>query len=170
LNDFVASAFTTGKVYIKSDGTPWRPIVHVRDIAAAILAALEAPQETVHNEIFNVGRTEENYRISELATVVAETVPDSRVEYAPDGGPDKRCYRINCEKIRRSLPGFHPNWTAREGAQELYDAYRSIGLTREDVESGRYIRLHQIRRLLTAGQLDSDLRWSRQPAETSVCA
>ncbi|MGB8768997.1 MAG: SDR family oxidoreductase [Candidatus Korobacteraceae bacterium] len=168
LNDLVASAFTTGKVYIKSDGTPWRPIVHIRDIIVAILATLEAPQEAIHNETFNVGRTEENYRISELAAVVAETVPGSHVEYAPDGGPDKRCYRINCDKIRRSLPGFRPIWTAREGAQELYDAYRAVGLTRDDVEGGRYIRIRQIQRLLEAGQVDASLRWSRQPAGASV--
>ena len=108
LNDFVASAYTTGRVYIKSDGTPWRPIVHIRDIIGAILSVLEAPREAVHNEIFNVGRTEENYRIRELADIVAETVPGCRVEYAPGGGPDKRCYRINCDKIRRVLPEFPP--------------------------------------------------------------
>ena len=99
LNDFVASAFTSGRVYIKSDGTPWRPIVHIRDIIAAALAVLEAPREAIHNETFNVGQTEENYRIRELAAIVAETVPGCRIEYAPDGGPDKRCYRVSCDKI-----------------------------------------------------------------------
>jgi nucleoside-diphosphate-sugar epimerase len=117
LNDFVASALTTGRVYIKSDGTPWRPIVHIRDIIAAALAVLEAPREAIHNETFNVGQTEENYRIRELADIVAETVPGSRIEYAPDGGPDKRCYRVTCEKIRRQLPGFRPQWTARKVRQ-----------------------------------------------------
>ena len=115
LNDLVASAYTTGRVYIKSDGTPWRPIVHIRDIIAAILSVLEAPREAIHNETFNVGQTEENYRISELADIVAETVPGCRVEYAPGGGPDKRCYRVNCDKIRRLLPSFRPQWTARKG-------------------------------------------------------
>jgi nucleoside-diphosphate-sugar epimerase len=170
LNDLVASAYTTGKVYIKSDGTPWRPIVHIRDIIGAILATLEAPQDAIHNETFNVGRTEENYRISELAAIVAETVRGSCVEYAFDGGPDKRCYRVNCDKIQRSLPGFRPQWTARQGAQELYDAYRAAGLTRTDVEGGCYIRIRQIQRLLQAGQLDASLRWSRKPTETPVCA
>ncbi len=170
LNDLVASAYTTGRVYIKSDGTPWRPIVHIRDIIAAILAALEAPQEAIHNETFNVGRTEENYRISELAAIVAEIVPGSHVEYAPDGGPDKRCYRINCDKIRRLLPGFRPQWTARQGAQELYDAYRTAGLSREQMECGRYVRISHIQRLLNAGQLDASLRWSRQAAEAVVVA
>ena len=101
LNDLVAAAYTTGRVYIKSDGTPWRPIVHIRDIIAAVVAVLEAPRDAIHNETFNVGRTDENYRIRELADIVAETVPGCQVEYAPGGGPDKRCYRINCDKIHR---------------------------------------------------------------------
>jgi nucleoside-diphosphate-sugar epimerase len=159
LNDLVAAAYTTGRVYVKSDGTPWRPIIHIRDMAGAAVAILEAPREAIHNQTFNVGQTEENYRIRELAAIVAETVPGSQVEYAPDGGPDRRCYRINCDKIRRLVPGFRPQWTARQGAQELYDAYRVAGLTREDVESGRYIRLRHIQRLLHAGRLDASLRW-----------
>ena len=160
LNDLVASAYTTGRVYIKSDGTPWRPIIHIRDIIGAALAVLQAPREAVHNQTFNVGRTEENYRIRDLAAIVAETVPGSRVEYAPDGGPDRRCYRINFDKIRRLVPGFCPHWTARQGAHELYQAYRAVGLTREDVESGRYIRLKHIQRLMKDGQLDTSLRWN----------
>jgi len=159
LNDLVASAYTTARVYIKSDGTPWRPIVHIRDIVGAVLAVLKTPREAVHNQTFNVGRSEENYRIRELATIVAETVPGSRIEYAPDGSPDRRCYRINFHKICRLVPGFQPQWTARKGAQELYEAYRSKGLTREDVESSRYIRLKHIQCLLQAGQLDASLRW-----------
>jgi len=170
LNDLVAGAYTTGRVYIKSDGTPWRPIVHIRDIIAAALAALEAPQDAIHNQTFNVGSTEENYRVRELAEIVAETVPGCRIEYAPGGSPDKRCYRINCDKIRRMLPSFRPQWTARKGAQELYEAYRAAGLRSEDMQSGRYVRLSNIRRLLKAGQLDASLRWSRQRAETTVNA
>jgi nucleoside-diphosphate-sugar epimerase len=163
LNDLVAWAHTTGRVYVKSDGTPWRPIVHIRDIIAAAIAALEAPQDAIHNQTFNVGRTEETYRISELANIVAETVPGCHVEYAPDGGPDKRCYRISCEKIGRMLPNFRPQWTARKGAQELYDAYRAAGLTFEDLEGGRYSRMHNIQRLMKAGQVDASLRWSLEP-------
>jgi len=170
LNDFVASALTTGRVYIKSDGTPWRPIIHIRDIIAAMLSALDAPREAVHNQIFNVGRAEENYRISELAEIVQQTVPGSRVEYAPGGGPDKRCYRINCDKIHRMLPSFRPQWTARKGAQELYDVYRRAGLTAQDLESGRYIRIKRIQGLLKAGQLDASLRWGTRSAETPVVA
>jgi nucleoside-diphosphate-sugar epimerase len=170
LNDLVAAAYTQGRVYIKSDGTPWRPIVHIRDIIGAALAALEAPREAIHNEVFNVGMTEENYRIRDIATIVAETVPGSRVEYAPGGGPDLRCYRVNCDKIHRMLPAFRPQWNTRKGAQELYDAYRAVGLTREDMESGRYVRLKHIQRLLKAGQLDPALHWTSQHAGTVVGA
>jgi len=159
LNDLVASACTTSRILIKSDGSPWRPITHIRDIVAAIVAVLAAPREVVHNETFNVGRTGENYRIRELADIVAETVPGCQVEYAPGGGPDKRCYRVTCDKICRVLPEFRPQWTARKGAQELYDAYREVGLTAEDLERGRYIRLAQIQRLQKAGRLDNSLRW-----------
>jgi nucleoside-diphosphate-sugar epimerase len=168
LNDLVASAYTTGKVYIKSDGTPWRPIVHIRDIMAAALAVLEAPRESIHNETFNVGRTEENYRIRDLAAIVAETVPGCHIEYAPDGGPDKRCYRINCDKILRALPGFRPQWTARKGAQELYDAYRAAGLTAEQCSC--YFRIGHIQGLLKAGRLEDTLRWCPQAAQAAAMA
>jgi nucleoside-diphosphate-sugar epimerase len=170
LNDLVAWAYTAGKVYIKSDGTPWRPIVHIRDIVAAAICALEAPQEAIHNETFNVGQTAENYRIRELAQIVAETVPGCRIEYAADGGPDKRCYRINCDKIQRQLPGFRPQWTARKGAQELYDAYRAAGLTFQDLERGRYMRINSIRKLMEAGRLNASLRWCERPAEAAAVA
>jgi nucleoside-diphosphate-sugar epimerase len=170
LNDLVASAYTTGRVLIKSDGTPWRPITHIRDIIAAVVAVLESPRERIHNETFNVGRTEENFRIRELADLVAETVPGCHVEYAPGGGPDKRCYRVTCDKIKRVLPNFRPEWTARRGAQELYDAYRAVGLTAEDMERGRYVRISQIQCLQKAGQLNGSLRWRRQPAGVTVLA
>jgi nucleoside-diphosphate-sugar epimerase len=170
LNDFVAAAFATGRIYIKSDGTPWRPIVHIRDIVAAIRSVLDAPIALIHNEIFNVGQTEENYRISELADIVAETVPASRIEYAPGGRPDRRCYRVNCDKIRRVLPGFRPQWTARRGAQQLYQAYRTAGLTAEDLDHGRYIRISHIQRLLNAGKINASLHWSRQPGQAAVVA
>lgn len=159
LNDLVASAYTTGLVYIKSDGTPWRPIVHVRDIIEAILCVLEAPRDAVHNETFNVGQTSENYRISELAAIVAETVPNCRIEYANGGGPDKRCYRVNCDKVRAVLPNFHPQWNARKGAQELYAAFRENGLTASELESGRYVRIKQIQKLLNSGRLNDLLHW-----------
>ena len=164
LNDFVAAASTTGRIYIKSDGTPWRPIIHIRDIIQAMICVLDAPKNAVHNATFNVGSTSENYRISELAAIVAETVPGCRIEYAPDGGPDKRCYRVNCDKILRVLPQFQPQWTARRGAQELYDAYRAAGLTGDDLASGRYFRINTIQRLQKAGQLDTALHWTTPSA------
>lgn len=159
LNDLVAAAYVTGRVYMKSDGTPWRPIVHIRDIIAAMLSVLDAPQDLIHNETFNVGDTAENYRISQLADIVAETVPGCRIEYAAGGGPDKRCYRVSCDKIRRVLPGFRPAWTARKGAQELYEAYRAAGLNATDLERGRYIRISNIEKLVKVGRLDDSLRW-----------
>jgi nucleoside-diphosphate-sugar epimerase len=168
LNDLVASALTTGRVYIKSDGTPWRPIVHIRDIIAAVIVVLDAPREAVHNQTFNVGRNDENFRIRELADIVAEVVPGCRVEYAPGGGPDLRCYRVNFDKINRLLPAFRPQWTARKGAQELYDAYRSVGLRAEDIERGRYVRINEIRRLQQVGKLDSSLHWMGRSAETTI--
>jgi nucleoside-diphosphate-sugar epimerase len=161
LNDLVAAAYTTGKVLIKSDGTPWRPIVHIRDIIAAMISVLAAPKQAIHNQVFNVGRTEENFRIRELAEIVAETVPGCRIEYAPGGGPDKRCYRINFDKIQRILPNFRPEWTARDGARELFEAFRMVGLTTEEMDRGRYTRMSEIRRLLTSGELDLTLRQKR---------
>jgi nucleoside-diphosphate-sugar epimerase len=158
LNDLVASAFTKGQVYIKSDGSPWRPIVHVRDIIGAILSVLEAPRSAIHNEVFNVGRTEENFRIRDLAEIVAETVPGCRIEYAPGGGPDKRCYRVNCDKIRRVLPRFKPQWDARRGAQELYNGYLAAGLTAAEVDSGQYTRIKHLRSLLSDDAVDASLR------------
>jgi nucleoside-diphosphate-sugar epimerase len=168
LNDFVAAAYATGRVFIKSDGTPWRPIVHVRDIIAAMVSVLEAPRDAIHNETFNVGQTEENYRISQLADIVAETVPGCRIEYAAGGGPDKRCYRVSCEKIRRVLPSFRPQWTARKGAQELLDAYRAAGLSSADLENGRYTRIRHIERLINTGRLDRSLRWMQLNGVTAV--
>lgn len=168
LNDLVASAFTTGSIYIKSDGTPWRPIVHIRDIIGAMIAVLDAPREAVHNHIFNVGRNEENFRIRELADIVAQVVPGCQIEYAPGGGPDLRCYRVNFDKIGRIVPGFKPQWTATLGAQELYDAYKNLGLTSADIEAGRYTRLKEIRRLQDAGTLDNDLHWIKKYAEAAV--
>ncbi len=168
LNDLVASALTTGGVLIKSDGTPWRPIVHIRDIIGAMMAVLEAPREVVHNAVFNVGQTSENYRVSELAEIVAQTVPGSQIEYAPGGSPDKRCYRVNSGKIQRVLPNFRPQWTARKGAQELYDAYRAAGFTADDMKSGRYFRIQSIRKRIEQGQLDTSLRWIRSSSTEPV--
>lgn len=170
LNDLVASAFTTGRILIKSDGTPWRPIVHIRDIIAAMIAVLDSPLDVVRNQTLNVGRDDENYRIRELAEIVALVIPGCRIEYAPGGGPDRRCYRVSFAKINRVLPAFKAQWTALRGAQELYDAYRSAGLTPEDLEVGRYLRIAEIRRLQGSQLLDGGLRWMETPAATPVIA
>jgi nucleoside-diphosphate-sugar epimerase len=159
LNNLVAWAFATGRVYIKSDGTPWRPIVHIEDISRAFLAALEAPRELVHNQAFNVGRSQENYQIHDLAEIVKVAVPGCVIEYAPDAGPDTRCYRVDFSRITKVLPGFQPRWDAARGARELYDVYRRVGLRVEDFEGPRYKRIDHIQRLLATGQLDSSLRW-----------
>jgi nucleoside-diphosphate-sugar epimerase len=141
LNNLTAHAFTSGKVLLKSDGMSWRPIVHIEDIGRAFLAALEAPVDTVHNEIFNVGVTTENYRIREIAEIVKETVPGSRIEFAASAGPDKRTYRVDCSKVARLLPKFRPQWTARRGARDLHNRYTEYGLLLEDFEGARYQRL-----------------------------
>ena len=167
LNNLVAWAFTTGKVFIKSDGSPWRPIIHIADISRAFIAALEAPREAVHNEAFNVGRNEDNYRIRDLADIVRETVPGCTIEYAADGGPDKRCYRVDSSKIRAVLPNFQPVWDARKGARELHDAYRRVGLRLEDFEGPKYKRIDHIKSLLQTGRLRPDLRWAGAPQRKS---
>jgi len=158
LNNLVAWAFAEGRVHIKSDGTPWRPIVHIEDIARAFLAVLVAPCEAVHNQAFNVGQTEENYRIRELAEIVREVVPGSTIEYATGGGPDPRCYRVDFGKIGRVLPEFKPRWRARQGAEELYAAYRSAGLRLEDCEGPRFKRIDHLKQLLATGRIDGTLR------------
>jgi nucleoside-diphosphate-sugar epimerase len=168
LNNLVAWAVTTGLVYIKSDGTPWRPIVHIEDITRAFIAVLRAPRELVHNEAFNVGRTAENYRIRDLADIVKEVVPGCRIEYAEDGGPDKRCYRVDCDKLATTLPDYQPEWTALRGAQELYEAYQRVGLRLEDFEGPRYKRIDHIKQLLESGRIDASLRWSAEAAVLSV--
>lgn len=159
LNNLVAWAFTTGRVYIKSDGTPWRPIVHIDDISRAFIAVVKAPQESIHNQAFNIGITEENYQIRDLAKIVEETVPGCRIEFAGDAGPDKRCYRVDFSKVFRTLPEFKPTWNARRGAEQLHAAYRKIGITLDDFEGPRYKRIAHIKKLIGHGHLDENLRW-----------
>src|SRR3954470_1061258 len=162
LNNLVAWAFTSGRVLLKSDGTPWRPIVHIEDISRAFLTVLESPAEIVRGEAFNVGRDDQNYRIREIAQIVKETVPGCEIAFAQDAGPDKRNYRADFGKIARVLPGFQPQWDARKGAKQLYETYKGIGLKLEDFEGPRYRRIDQIKLLIASGQLRSDLRWNPQ--------
>lgn len=160
LNNLVAWAYAVGRVHIKSDGSPWRPTVHIEDISSAFLAALTAPREAIHNQAFNVGQTEENYCVRELAEIVREVVVGSRVEYAEDGRPDARSYRVDFSKIRRLLPAAKPKWNVRRGAEQLYSAYRSAGLVVEDFEGPRFKRIEHVKQLLASGRLDATLRWT----------
>lgn len=168
LNNLVAWAFTTGKIMMKSDGTPWRPIVHIEDISRAFIAAMHAPVELVHNQAFNVGRTTENYRVRDLAMIVKDTIPGCEVSFAPGAGPDVRNYRVNCDKITRVLPEFQPQWDARRGAQELFNSYRTFGLELNDFEGPRYKRIAHIKQLLAEGALDNTLRWTKEPAGENI--
>jgi nucleoside-diphosphate-sugar epimerase len=172
VNSLVGYAYTTGAIRIESDGTPWRPLVHIEDISRAFLAALEAPRETVHNQAFNVGHSHENYRISEVANMVLAVVPGSRVSYAPGGGPDPRCYRVDCSKITRLLPTFRTRWTVADGVRELYEAYRAHGLRHDEFigSQSRYLRIRHIQRLQQAGRLNQDLRWTARGAGAAVAA
>jgi nucleoside-diphosphate-sugar epimerase len=158
-NNLTAWAFTTGRVYLKSDGTPWRPIVHIEDISRAYIAALHAPREIVHNEAFNVGATTENYQIREIAEIVRQVVPGCRIDYAPDAGPDKRCYRVDCNRIARVLHGYKPQWTAWRGIEQLYEEYKRIGLTLEEFEGPKFMRIAHVKSLIKEGALGGDLRW-----------
>ena len=164
LNNLVAWAFTSGKVMLKSDGSPWRPIVHIEDISRAFLAVLSVPRERVHAQAFNVGKNDQNYRIRDIAQIVKETVPGCEIAFADDAGPDKRNYRADFSKVARLLPEFQPQWDARKGAKQLYDAYKAIGLVLADFEGPRYRRIDQIKQLMASGNLGADLRWLTEPA------
>jgi len=156
VNNLVGVAYTTGEILIQSDGTPWRPLVHVQDISRAFLAVLEAPREAIHNQAFNVGSSDENYQIRDIVTMVQEVVPGCSVRYQEGGGPDPRCYRVRCDKIGAHLPGFRTEWTVRRGVEELYTSFVRHGLTREMFAN--YVRLPRIQSLLGSGQVDAALR------------
>jgi nucleoside-diphosphate-sugar epimerase len=161
VNNLVGLALTTGEVLIKSDGTPWRPLVHIEDISRAFLVMLEAPLELVHDQAFNVGRSEENYQVRDIADIVADVVPDCRVIYATGGEPDKRSYQVNFSRLADTFPEFTPEWTVRRGAQDLYRTYCANGLTAEQFEGSTFLRIKRITELLDDGRLGSDLRWQR---------
>lgn len=160
LNDFVAAAHTAGQIFIKSDGTPWRPLVHIEDVCRAFAAASSGPRAAIHNQAFNVGRSEENYRVRELADIVKLLIPDCTVAYAPGGGPDLRCYRVDCSKILRALPHFSPQWRISRGVAQLGAAFRAVGLTATDATGAKYFRLRALTAHRDAGRLGADLRWS----------
>lgn len=161
LNNLTAWAYTTGQVFLKSDGRALRPIVHIEDISRAFLAILQAPKDVVRNGVFNIGTTTENYRVSELAEIVAAVVPGSRIEYAEGAGPDKRNYRVDCNRLARTLPDYKPQWTARRGAEELYEAFQRTGITVDDFEGPRYKRIAHVKQLMEEGRLTDRLRWAK---------
>jgi nucleoside-diphosphate-sugar epimerase len=158
LNNLTAWAVTTGKVMLKSDGSPWRPIAHIQDISRAFALALAAPREAVHDQAFNIGSSDENYRIRQLAEIVAEVVPGTVVTFAEGASPDARDYRVSCAKAADVL-GFETEWTARKGAEELYAAYRQVDLSLAEFEGPRYQRLAHLRQLMEAGLVDATMRW-----------
>ena len=158
VNNLVGFAVTTGKVLLMSDGSPWRPLVHIRDIIAAFIACLDAPREAIHNEAFNVGMNGENYRIRDVAEIVKDVVPGCEVTFAADASPDTRNYRVDFTKITEKVPAFQPTWTVRAGVEELYRAYTSAELTKDEWEGWKYYRLRAVKRLQEQGRIDDELR------------
>ena len=163
VNDFCAAAARDGRILIKSDGTPWRPLVHVEDICRAFLAVLHSDRTAVHNQAFNVGQSEENYRVSELAEIVRRAYPGCEVEMAPGGGPDKRCYRVDCSKICRIMPHYRPTWTVPAGVEQLREVFAGCAASEFGAE-GRFLRLPKLRKLLAGGALQRDLRFAPEAA------
>ena len=159
LNNLTAWAYTTGEILLKSDGTPWRPVVHIEDISLAAIAMLEAPRERIHNQAFNVGQNAENYQMRQLAEIVRDTVPNCEVKIADGAEPDKRNYRVDFAKYTQTFPNHSLRWTAARGVKQIYDSYRTYGLQRDEYEGPRYKRIAQIRQLMSTGQLDETLRW-----------
>jgi nucleoside-diphosphate-sugar epimerase len=162
VNNLTGYAVATGEVLFKSDGSPWRPLVHAEDMARAFVAALEAPRDAVHGEAFNVGSTTENYRVRQIGELVEQLVPGSRIVFGEGAGPDVRTYRVSCEKLAATLPEARPRWTLARGIEELRDAFLSRGLTREELEGPRFQRIRRVRALQDEGRLDERLRW-REP-------
>jgi nucleoside-diphosphate-sugar epimerase len=158
VNNLTAVAMTTGEVRLQSDGTPWRPLVHIEDISRAFLAMLEAPRELVHDEAFNVGRAQDNVQVRQIAEMVRDAVPGSTVSFAEGAGPDLRNYRVDFAKLDETFPDLKLRWSVRDGIEELAGVYARYGLTYEDFTSSRFVRLRRIRELLTAGTVDEMLR------------
>jgi nucleoside-diphosphate-sugar epimerase len=169
INNLTGFAYTTGEIFIKTDGLAWRPLVHVEDISRAFLAVLESPRELIHNEAFNVGITKENYRIRDMAESVEKLLPGSKIIYATCGGPDPRCYRVDCSKIAKTFPEFQPQWTVLRGIEELFEAYQCYGLTFEDF-LGRFHRIEHVKKLMQEQRLDHTLRWRQTVPSSSMCA
>ncbi|TPG31506.1 NAD-dependent epimerase/dehydratase family protein [Mycolicibacterium hodleri] len=162
VNNLVAHAVTTGKVMLQSDGTPWRPLVHVLDIAQAFVAALAAPRHAIHDQAFNVGRVGENYQVRDVAQLIAELAPGCVVTYAEGATADIRDYRVDFTKIERELPGYQPQWTVRDGIEQLLAAYSGGGMSPAGFAGPKFFRLRTITQLLDRGDLDTKLRWTHR--------
>ncbi len=160
INNLVAWAYTTGRVFIKSDGSPWRPFVHIADICRAFIEILNAPSLSVHDEILNVGETSQNYQIRQVAEFVERIVPGCQVEYAKDGGPDKRNYRVSCDKISQVLPSFTAKWSINKSIKDLLHCYKTFDLKQGEYEGVKYSRIALLRELQHQGKLDTSLRWT----------
>ena len=158
VNNFIAWSFTKGIVLLKSDGSAWRPFVHIRDISRAYIAALHAPRDVVHNQIFNVGKDDQNFRIREVAEIAKQTVPNSEIKYVEGAEADDRSYRVEFGKIAAALPEFKPQWTVPLGAKELFEAYKKVGLLVEEFEGPRYRRITHLENSLKSGEVDANLR------------
>jgi nucleoside-diphosphate-sugar epimerase len=167
VNNLTGFAVTTGKVFLKSDGTSWRPLVHIEDISRAFLALMEAERELVHDQAFNVGATAENYRIRDVATLVGDVVPDSVVTLSDEAFNDLRNYRVNCDKLAEVI-GFQTKWTVPDGIRELYEAFVRTGLTLTELEGDRFMRIKRVKDHLDSGRLDADLRWTADQAKGTL--
>jgi nucleoside-diphosphate-sugar epimerase len=159
VNNLVGYALTQGEIFVKSDGTPWRPLVHIEDISRAYTALLQAPREKVHNRAFNVGRTQENYQVRDVVSMVADAIPGTKVRYADGAGPDLRCYQVDCSRIETEIPEYQPRWTVRLGVEEVRDAFMRTKITQEEFLGPRYLRIGQIKLLQKQGRLDDNMRW-----------
>jgi nucleoside-diphosphate-sugar epimerase len=158
LNQFAGFAWTTKRIVMNSDGSPWRPLVHVRDIAEAFACVLEAPSERVHNQIFNVGANEENYRVREIAEITAAAFPDVETTFGP-AGHDGRSYRVAFDKITATVPSFRCRWTAAAGASELREVFERVQMSQDVFTFRAFTRLEQLKHLLGTNQLDELLYW-----------
>lgn len=159
VNNLTAWAYTTGKVLMKSDGSPWRPLVHIEDISTAVIAALAAPREKIHNESFNIGHDTENYQIREVAEIVRDTVPDCELSFADGAEPDLRNYRVKFDKYAQTFPDYPLTWTVARGVDQIYQTYKRVGLDRDDYEGPQFKRIAQLQKLIAAGRLDETMRW-----------
>ncbi len=163
VNNLVGWAFTTGKIRLMSDGSPWRPLIHIQDICRAFIAVLKAPRGLIHNQVFNIGQNSQNYRVKDIVDTIKNVMPEAKIEYTGEHGVDTRTYRVNFSKFNRALNNyFKPSWNIEEGVKELFDAYKTNNLSYGDFDGNKFIRLKRIRKLLEEGKLDKNLFWKKE--------